>query len=93
MAVQSPHENTDGKMNNQQQNNMRVIVNDKGVKHCFRVTKVSVHSNLTFCEIERSPALFPILMHLVKNNIIHSFEPKNDVTSITFRTQYVEEII
>jgi hypothetical protein len=72
---------------------MTIIVNDGMSRHVFGIDTVSVHNNLTFCKINGSPKLFPILMDLVKRKIIYSFEPKGDVTSVTFHTKYVEEIL
>ena len=77
---------------NQINNIMKILIRENNDGHCFGVNKVSVHNNLTFCEITNNPAIYPVLLKLVKAGIIYSFEPKKDVTSVTFHTKYVEEI-
>lgn len=73
---------------------MNILVRENNNGHIFSVTKVSVHNTLTFCELGyNNPELYPVLIRLVKVGIIHSFEPKKDVTSVTFYTRYVEEIL
>lgn len=72
---------------------MNILVRENNNGHCFSVNKVSVHNNLTFCEIGiTNPEIYPVLLRLVKAGIIHSFEPKKDAISVTFHTKYVEEI-
>lgn len=77
---------------NQTNNIMKILIRENNDGHCFGVNKVSVHNNLTFCEITNNPAIYPVLMKLVKAGIIYSFEPKKDAISVTFHTKYVEEI-
>ena len=79
---------------NQTNNIMNILVRENNNGHIFSANIVSVHNNLTFRELGyNNSELYPILLRLVKAGIIHSFEPKKDVTSVTFHTKYVEEIL
>jgi hypothetical protein len=71
---------------------MNILVRENNNGHCFGISNLKVLNNLTFCDINGDPQLYPILMKLVKANVIYSFEPKNDVTRVAFYTEHVEEI-
>ena len=71
---------------------MNILVRENNNGHCFGVSNLKVLNTLTFCDVNGDPQLYPILMKLVKAKVVYSFEPKKEVTSVTFYTKYVEEI-
>lgn len=71
---------------------MNILVRENNHGHCFGISNLKVLNNLTFCDINGDPQLYPVLMNLVKAKVIYSFEPKNDVTRVAFYTECVEEI-
>lgn len=72
---------------------MRVIIKieDEGVG--FDIQTLSVMETLTFVTINNHPIYYPLLMNLVKDKIVHSFEPKGDIIKVSIRTKYVDAIV
>ena len=61
---------------------MRVIIKieDEGIG--LDIQTLSVMENLTFVTINNHPIYYPLLINLVKDGIVHSFEPKGDIIKI-----------
>lgn len=71
---------------------MRILIRieDKGIG--LDIQTLSVMKNLTFVTIKNYPVYYPLLLNLVKDNIVYSFEPKGDVIKVSIRTKYVDDI-
>lgn len=71
---------------------MNILVRENNYGHCFGISNLKVLNNLTFCDINGDPQLYPVLMRLVKAEVIYSFELKNDVFRVAFYTKCVEAL-
>lgn len=69
---------------------MNVIIKDSKQALAFHVENISVHTNLTFCEIINEPKLYPILVDFVKSGAIHSFDIRGEVIKLSIHTNNVE---
>lgn len=72
---------------------MRVIIKieDKGIG--LDVQSLLGMENLTFVTIKNHPIYYPLLMNLVKDRVVHSFEPQGDVIKVSIRTKYIDTIM
>lgn len=75
---------------NQHFNTMNVVIRDSKQALAFYVKNISVHTNLTFCEINDEPKLYPILVDFVKSGTLHSFEVRGEVIKLSIYTNNVE---
>ena len=72
---------------------MKVIIKVENEGIGFDIQTLSVMENLTFVTINNHPVYYPLLMNLVKDGIVHSFEPKGDIIKVSIRTKYVDAIL
>ena len=72
---------------------MQVIIkiNNEGIG--LEVQTLSVMTNLTFVTITNHPIYYPLLMNLVKDGVVYSFEPKDEIIKVSIRTKYVDTIM
>lgn len=59
----------------------------------FNIHSLQVMESLTFVTISNHPVYYPLLISLVKDKVVHSFEPKENVIKVSIRTKYVEDIV
>ena len=69
---------------------MNVVIRNSKQALAFYVENISVHTNLTFCEITNEPKLYPILVDFVKSGSLHSFDIKGEVIKLAICTSNVE---
>ena len=72
---------------------MQVIIKIDNEGIGLDVQSLSVMTNLTFVTITNHPIYYPLLMNLVKDNIVYSFEPKDDIIKVSIRTKYIDAIV
>jgi hypothetical protein len=72
---------------------MRVIIKLTTKALDFDIQTLSVMENLTFVTINNHPIYYPLLINLVKDGVVHSFEPKGDIIKVSIRTKYVDAIV
>jgi hypothetical protein len=72
---------------------MRVIIKLTTKALDFDIQTLSVMENLTFVTINNHPIYYPLLINLVKDGVVHSFEPKGGIIKVSIRTKYVDAII
>ena len=78
---------------NQIHKTMQVIIKIDNEGIGLDVQSLSVMTNLTFVTITNHPIYYPLLMNLVKDNIVYSFEPKDDIIKVSIRTKYIDAIV
>lgn len=75
---------------------MKVLINNSTNSEAYSLTvsTISVMGNLTFVTILNRPIFYPLLLKLVKEGVVYSFEPKeqDNVIKVSVRTKYVETI-
>lgn len=75
---------------------MKVLINNSSNSEGYSipVSTISVMGNLTFFTIPNRPVFYPLLLKLVKEGVVYSFEPKeqDNVIKVSVRTKYVETI-
>lgn len=75
---------------------MKVLINNSinSEVYSIPVSTISVMGNLTFFTIPNKPIFYSLLLKLVKEGIVYSFEPKeqDNVIKVSVRTKYVETI-
>jgi len=69
---------------------MKVIIKIENEGLGLDIQTLSVMENLTFVTINNHSVYYPLLMNLVKDSIVHSFEPKGDIIKVSIRTKYVD---
>lgn len=69
---------------------MNVVIRDSKQALAFYVENISVHTNLTFCEITNEPKLYPILVDFVKSGSLHSFDVRGEKIRLSIHTSSVE---
>jgi hypothetical protein len=69
---------------------MNVVIRDSKQALAFHVENISVHANLTFCEITNEPRLYPILVDFVKSGALYSFDVKGEKIRLSIHTSNVE---
>ena len=72
---------------------MKVIIKIDNEGIGLDIQTLSVMETLTFVTINNHPIYYPLLMNLVKDKIVHSFEPKGDIIKVSIRTKYVDAIV
>lgn len=72
---------------------MKVIIKIENEGIGFDIQTLSVMESLTFVTINNHPIYYPLLMNLVKDKIVHSFEPKGDIIKVSIRTKYIDAIM
>ena len=73
---------------------MTVLINAASEAYSLTVSTISVMGNLTFITILNRPVFYPLLLRLVKEGVIYSFEPKEteNIIKVSIRTKYLETI-
>jgi hypothetical protein len=75
---------------------MKVLINNStnSESYSIPISTISVMGNLTFFTIPNRPIFYPLLLKLVKEGVVYSFEPKeqDNVIKVSVRTKYVETI-
>lgn len=75
---------------------MKILINNNQSSEAYNLTvsTISVMGNLTFVTILNRPVFYPLLLRLVKEGVIYSFEPKEteNIIKVSVRTKYVETI-
>lgn len=73
---------------------MKVLINNKSEGYSIPVSTISVMGNLTFFTIPNRPVFYSLLLKLVKEEVVYSFEPKeqDNVIKVSVLTKYVETI-
>ena len=72
---------------------MQVIIKIENEGIGFDIQTLSVMDSLTFVTINNHPMYYPLLINLVKDHIVHSFEPKGDIIKVSIRTKYIDAIV
>lgn len=72
---------------------MKVIIKTDNEGLGLDVHTVSVMENLTFVTVTNHPVYYPVFIDLVKDGIVHSFEPKGDIIKVSIRTKYIDTIM
>lgn len=57
------------------------------------VTNLNVMDTLTFCNIVNESSIHPILLQMVKDGILNSFDIQKEHIRLSIRTKYVKEIL
>lgn len=57
------------------------------------VTNLNVMDTLTFCNIVNESSIHPILLQMVKDGILNSFDIQKEYIRLSIRTKYVKEIL
>lgn len=75
---------------------MKVLINNStnSESYSIPISTISVMGNLTFFTILNRTVFYSLLLKLVKEGVVYSFEPKeqDNVIKISVRTKYVETI-
>lgn len=75
---------------------MKVLINNSinSDGYSIPVSTISVMGNLTFFTIPNKPIFYSLLLKLVKEGVVYSFEPKEqeNIIKVSVRTKYVETI-
>jgi hypothetical protein len=75
---------------------MKVLINNStnSESYSIPISTISVMGNLTFFTILNRPIFYPLLLKLVKEGVVYSFEPKEqeNIIKVSVRTKYVETI-
>lgn len=72
---------------------MKVIIKTEDEGIGFDIQTLSMMDTLTFVTINNHPIYYPLLINLVKDKIVHSFEPKDDSIKVAIHTKYVDAIM
>lgn len=75
---------------------MKIFINNNQTKEAYslKVFTMNVMGNLTFVTIPNKKVSYSLLLKLVKEGVVYSFEPKEveDIIKVSIRTKYVEII-
>lgn len=75
---------------------MKIFINNNQTKEAYslKVSTITVMGNLTFVTIPNITVSYSLLLKLVKEGVVYSFEPKEEenIIKVSIRTKYVEII-
>lgn len=73
---------------------MQILINNNQTKEAYilNVFTLNVMNSLTFVTIANTNKFYSLLLKLVKEGIISSFEPNKDIIKVSIRTKYIESI-
>lgn len=75
---------------------MKVLINNStnSESYSIPISTISVMGNLTFFTILNRTVFYSLLLKLVKEGVVYSFEPKeqDNIIKVSVRTKYVETI-
>lgn len=72
---------------------MRLIIKIEDTGIGFDIQSITVMEALTFVIIKNNPVYYPVLMNLIKDKIVYSFEPKGSIIKVSIRTKYIDTIL
>lgn len=75
---------------------MKIFINNSQTREAYslKVSTMNVMGNLTFVTIPNMTVSYSLLLKLVKEGVVYSFEPKEEenIIKVSIRTKYVEII-
>jgi hypothetical protein len=75
---------------------MKIFINNSQTREAYnlKVSTMNVMGNLTFVTIPNMTVSYSLLLKLVKEGVVYSFEPKEqeNIIKVSVRTKYIEII-